>query len=47
MAFGLQYGKRVFGLEGAPAIDAVQHLRDANAALDAVARVVLGLDTEQ
>jgi uncharacterized protein (TIGR00725 family) len=47
VAFGLQYGKRVFGLEGAPAVDAVRHLRDADAALDAVARVVLGLDTEQ
>ena len=47
VAFGLQYGKRVFGLEGAPAVDGVHHLPDANAALGAVARVVLGLDTEQ
>jgi len=44
VAFGLQYGKRVFGLEGAPAVDGVQQLPDANAALDAVARVVLDLD---
>jgi uncharacterized protein (TIGR00725 family) len=44
VAFALQYGKRVFGLEGAPAVGGVAHLPDVDAAIDAVGRVVLGLD---
>jgi hypothetical protein len=47
VAFGLQYGKRVFGLDGAPVVEGVQQLPDADAALAAVARVVLGLDPDQ
>lgn len=44
VAFGMQYGKRVFGLEGAPHVDGVEHLPGVDAAVRAVARVVLGLD---
>jgi uncharacterized protein (TIGR00725 family) len=43
VAFGLQFGVPVFGLSGAPELDGVRALPDAEAALDAVARVVLGL----
>jgi uncharacterized protein (TIGR00725 family) len=46
VAFALQYGKRVFGLEGAPAVGGVAHLPDVDAAIDAVGRVVLGLDPD-
>jgi uncharacterized protein (TIGR00725 family) len=46
VAFGMQFGKRVFGLEGAPHVDGVLHLPTVDAAIDAVARVVLALDGE-
>ena len=44
VAFGMQFGKRVFGLEGAPHVDGVEHLPTVEAAVAAVARVVLTLD---
>ena len=43
VALGLQFGKSVFGLAGAPAVRGVQSCADVHAALDAVARVVLAL----
>ena len=46
VAFGMQFGKRVFGLEGAPHVDGVEHLATVEAAMVAVARVVLALDGE-
>jgi hypothetical protein len=46
VAFGMQFGKRVFGLEGAPHVDGVEHLPTVEAAMNAVARVVLALDGE-
>jgi uncharacterized protein (TIGR00725 family) len=46
VAFGMQFGKRVFGLEGAPHVDGVEHLPTVEAAMVAVARVVLALDGE-
>lgn len=46
IAFGMQFGKRVFGLEGAPHVDGVLHLSTVGAAVAAVARVVLALDGE-
>jgi len=46
VAFGMQYGKRVFGLEGAPHVEGVEHLATVDAAIHAVARVVLRLDGE-
>ena len=46
VAFGMQFGKRVFGLEGAPHVDGVEHLPTVEAAMAAVARVVLALDGE-
>ena len=42
VALGLQFGKRVFGLEGAARVHGVEHRRDADAALRSVARHVLG-----
>lgn len=44
VAFGMQFGKRVFGLEGAPHVDGVEHLATVDAAVAAIARVVLALD---
>lgn len=44
VAFGMQFGKRVFGLDGAPHVEGVVHLPSVDAAVDAVARVVLALD---
>ena len=44
VAFGMQFGKRVFGLEGAPHVDGVEHLPTVEATMTAVARVVLALD---
>jgi len=44
VALALQYGKRVFGLEGAPRVEGVLHLPSVEAAITAVARVVLALD---
>ena len=46
VAFGMQFGKRVFGLEGAPHVEGVEHLATVEAAMAAVARVVLALDGE-
>ena len=46
VAFGMQFGKRVFGLEGAPHVDGVEHLPTVEAVMAAVARVVLALDGE-
>ena len=46
VAFGMQFGKRVFGLEGAPHVDGVEHLPTVESVIAAVARVVLALDGE-
>jgi uncharacterized protein (TIGR00725 family) len=46
VAFGMQFGKRVFGLEGAPHVEGVEHLATVEAAMVAIARVVLALDGE-
>jgi len=43
VALGLQFGKRVFGLAGAATVKGVTPCASADAALDAVAGVVLGL----
>jgi uncharacterized protein (TIGR00725 family) len=43
VALGLQFGKSVFGLAGAPTVRGVSSCADAQAALDAVARVVLAV----
>ena len=43
VALGLQFGKRVFGLAGAPTVHGVHRRADPAAALDAVARLVLAL----
>jgi hypothetical protein len=42
VALGLQFGKKVFGLEGAAELEEVTRCADAQAALEAVARLVLG-----
>jgi hypothetical protein len=46
VAFGIQFGKRVFGLAGAPHVDGIEHLPTVDAVMAAVARVVLALDGE-
>jgi uncharacterized protein (TIGR00725 family) len=46
VAFGMQFGKRVFGLEGAPHVDGIEHLPTVEVVIGAVARVVLALDGE-
>ncbi len=46
VALGIQFGKRVFGLEGAPHVEGVEHLPTVDAAMTALARVVLALDGE-
>jgi uncharacterized protein (TIGR00725 family) len=43
VALGLQFGKTVIGLPGAADVPGVRHCRDAAAALDLVAAVVLNL----
>jgi uncharacterized protein (TIGR00725 family) len=43
VALGLQFGKRVLGLAGAPAVRGVQACADPQSALEAVARFVLAL----
>lgn len=43
VALGLQFGKRVFGLAGAAQVTGVRHCASADAALDAVAGLVLSL----
>lgn len=40
VALGLQFGKRVFGLEGAATVEGVTTLVDADSAIDAVAQLV-------
>lgn len=42
VALGLQFGKRVFGLDGAATVNGITSLADADAALDAVAELVAG-----
>lgn len=44
-AFALQFGRPVFALAGAPDLNGVQRLKDSKAAAEAVARVVLALDS--
>jgi len=44
MALAMHAGKVVFALRGAPAVDGVDVVPSVEAALDAVARVALGLD---
>lgn len=46
VAFGIQFGKRVFGLAGAPHVEGIEHLSSVDAVMAAVARVVLALDGE-
>lgn len=43
IAFALQFKRPVFLLDGAPAVDGALECADAEAALDAVARVILAL----
>ena len=43
IAFALQFKRPVFLLEGAPSVDGAQVCADADAALDAVAQVILAL----
>jgi hypothetical protein len=43
VALGLQFGKAVLGLAGAPAVAGVRPCASADQALDAVARVVLAI----
>ena len=43
VALGLQFGKSIFGLAGAPTVRGVTPCADPQAALDAVARLVLSL----
>ena len=45
VALGLQFGKSVFGLAGAPAVRGVRPCADPEVALDAVARLALNLPT--
>lgn len=44
-AFALQFGRPVFALAGAPDLVGVERLKDSKAAAEAVARVVLALDS--
>ena len=44
MALAMHAGKVVFALRGAPAVDGVDVVPSVEAALDAIARVALGLD---
>ncbi len=43
VALGLHFGKPVLGLEGAAQVEGVRHQKDAEAAIDQVARAVLNL----
>jgi len=45
VALGLQFGRPVIGLSGAPQVEGVRHLATEEAALDAVAAIALGLGT--
>ena len=42
VALGLQFGKRVFGIEGAARVHGVEHRRDVDSVLRSVALAVLG-----
>ena len=44
MAYGMQFGRPVFALEGAPAVEGVAYHEDVEAALTAVDRVAVNLD---
>lgn len=44
MAFGMQFGKRVFALEGAPHVEGCEVVPNVAAAVESVARIVLALD---
>lgn len=44
VALGLQFGRPVIGLAGAAQVEGVRHLASAEAAVDAVASIALGLD---
>lgn len=44
IAYALQFGKRVFGLEGAPHVEGIERLSSVDEAVGGVARVVLALD---
>ncbi len=46
VAFGMQFGKRVFGLASAPHVEGIEHLSSVDAVMAAIARVVLALDGE-
>jgi uncharacterized protein (TIGR00725 family) len=45
VALGRHFGKRVFGLEGAPQVDGVEHVDDPREAVARVAATVLALGT--
>jgi uncharacterized protein (TIGR00725 family) len=44
VALGCHFGKTIIGLEGAACIEGVRHVATAREAVEAVARLVLGLD---
>jgi len=44
VALGRHFGRAIIGLEGAADLDGVRHVRRPREAVDAVARLVLGLD---
>jgi uncharacterized protein (TIGR00725 family) len=44
VALGLQFGRPVIGLCGAPQVEGVRHLVEEETAVDAVAAIALGLD---
>jgi uncharacterized protein (TIGR00725 family) len=43
VALGLQFGRPVIGLAGAAQVDGVRHVATADEAVDAVARIALGI----
>ena len=43
VALGLQFGRPVIGLAGAAQVDGVRHVASADDAVDAVARIALGI----
>jgi uncharacterized protein (TIGR00725 family) len=45
VALGLQFGRPVVGCCGAPEVNGIRHLADANTIVDAVASIALGLDS--
>jgi uncharacterized protein (TIGR00725 family) len=46
VAFGRQFGKLVIGLEGAPQVEGVVHVRRSAEAIELVARCALGLEPD-